>query len=153
MKRNMILEQMALLQEEIERLFERLFGYRPHDAEAEDIILFPETDVYETEDHVVLLFEIPGVKVEKLRVYTTGNTVIVEGFKTNEKLDPSANFRYLRAERHFGRFRRVVEVPTPCNMRDAKAILKNGVLKVKLQKIQERRRPVYNIPIISEESE
>lgn len=139
-----------MLQEELEKIFERFFGTGTEHPGGESVFLFPESDMYETENSLVITFEIPGVDAKSVKVFTTEQSVIVEGVKRNDEL-PEEERRFLRAERNFGRFRRVIEIPVACNMRDARATLKNGVLKVELNKIKEQRKKIYQIPVKEEE--
>lgn len=134
-------------------------------ADAE--VFAPPMDLYEKEDSVVVEIELPGVKKEQIEIYVSRSQVIVEGPKRDQDLDsgqaprdeaesargregtsPGAGrFSYLRIERKFGRFKREIELPMPCNTRDGEAEYKEGVLKIEFKKIKDRRGQRHRIPV------
>jgi HSP20 family protein len=92
----------------------------------------PRVDVYEKPREIIVEAEIPGV-VQGDRIITVQSSrVEIRGMKKEHI--PSAKIRYLRLEREFGSFRRLVGLPATVLPDRAKAFLGNGVLTVRLLK-------------------
>ena len=70
------------------------------------------------------------------------------------KLVPPApsNARFHLAERTYGRFARAVRISGAFDARRAKAILQNGLLRVVLPRIEDRRGQLVHINIESSET-
>lgn len=79
----------------------------------------PLVDVFESEDEVTVVAEMPGVEKDKIdvKVSDDGKTLIINA--SNEKR----------------RYYKEVELPVKVDPSSAKAIYKNGVLEVKLKKL------------------
>jgi len=65
------LREMALIREEIDRLFDSFFGKRPKLMGAEESEWTPVVDVEETPDEFVVIAEIPGVRKEDVNILVT----------------------------------------------------------------------------------
>lgn len=105
----------------------------PHEA-----VWRPPTDVYETDDHVVVLVEIAGLTPDDYEVLLSGRTLIITG----ERRDPSEKLAYQQMEIRHGRFRAQVHLPWALESSGYLATYENGFLKVTLLKAQVRRVPV-----------
>ncbi|MBN2206286.1 MAG: Hsp20/alpha crystallin family protein [Candidatus Aminicenantes bacterium] len=92
----------------------------------------PGLDVSVTEAEVVVSGELPGVEAEDVEVVVTGNRLELRGVKRETDLPPGA--RFLRLEREFGRFRRIVLLPASVDPERASGTLENGVLTIRLPK-------------------
>jgi len=130
------------LRSEMNRLIDRFFGESSLGSWRNDFAFNPTVDVEETEDHVVVTAEVPGVDPNKLDVSVCGRMLTVSGEKaeTSEKKTSDSYF----SERRFGSFKRVVQLPSDVTD-DMTAEHKNGVLKIKLKKAQ--TTPTRKIPI------
>jgi HSP20 family protein len=93
----------------------------------------PGIDVSATEAEVVVVSELPGVEAEDVEVIVAGNRLELRGLKRETALPDGA--RFLRLEREFGRFRRIVVLPAAVDPERASGTLENGVLTVRLPKI------------------
>lgn len=69
----------------------------------------PATDVYETEDAVVVRVEIPGMKEEDFSISLTGKVLTVRG----NRPDILERRAYHQMEIFFGEFSTEVELPVP----------------------------------------
>lgn len=127
------------LREAMDRLFEESF-LRPGFLGGNDSAsaLMP-LDMYETQDDVVVKAAIPGVKPEDIEVTVTGDLLTIKGeFKSeNEQRDEKRN--YHRQERRFGSFSRQVALPSRVNADACQADFENGVLTLKLPKVEEAK--------------
>jgi len=92
----------------------------------------PRVDVYEKPREIVVEAEIPGVTPSDIIITVQSSRVEVRGMK--KETVPSQKIRYLRLEREFGSFRRLVGLPATVLPDRAKAFLQNGVLTLRLVK-------------------
>jgi HSP20 family protein len=92
----------------------------------------PRVDVYEKPTEIIVEAEIPGVSPADIIITVQSSRVEVKGMK--REAAASAKIRYLRLEREFGGFRRLVALPATVAPDKAKAFLENGVLTLRLKK-------------------
>lgn len=95
----------------------------------------PPTDIFETEDSVLVLMECPGMEEEDVEVTFDGDKLVITGEK-KRKPDESGVCCYC-IERGFGRFRRAFELSVPIDPEGITASYKRGILRVTLPRKQE----------------
>lgn len=110
--------------------------------------MFPATDIYETNDAVHLVVNLPGITAESLDLNVTGQILHIRGSVQKEPQDQSGAARL--SERHTGAFERAFTLPCAVNAPSAQASLAHGVLRVRLPKVA--NEVGYNIPISKDES-
>lgn len=96
-------------------------------------------DVYETESEVIASIDIPGLeKKEDVHIDIDNNLLSVSGAinRVNEVKEEQLH----RQERFYGRFQRSISLPTQVSTEGIKATYKNGVLEVRMPKIQSENR-------------
>lgn len=98
----------------------------------------PPTDVYETDNHVVVVVEIAGLSPGDYEVLLRGRTLIITG----ERRDPVEKLVYQQMEIRHGRFRAQVHLPWALESGGYEAVYENGFLKISLPKARVRRVPV-----------
>ncbi len=99
-------------------------------------------DVCEGPRAFLVSLEVPGVSREALSLYVVGSSLIVEGRKHEERIRKGSSggrVAFDCAERVYGDFRRVVELPGAADTSRVEAHLCDGILSVVLPKISERR--------------
>lgn len=102
-------------------------------------------DVYVHADVVEVLAELPGVGAAHVEVSATGKHLSIEGHRPARPRSPG---RTLCLESAVGRFRRSVELPVPADTRRAEAMLKAGVLRIVVPRIEDRRGSAQAIPVV-----
>jgi HSP20 family protein len=123
---------------EVRRLFEDLAKRRPDRRHMVSGECLPLLDVFETERTIELVLDVPGVIADGIRIMVKSGVVLVVGEK--DRPEPSrgpASFHLV--ERDFGRFARAIRVHAAVDTSQSRARLKDGELRIILQKIQERR--------------
>jgi HSP20 family protein len=123
---------------EVRRLFDELGKRRPERRHMVSGECMPLQDVFETERTIEIVLDVPGVPPESCRILIKSGVVLVVGEK--ERPDPSrgpASFHLV--ERDFGRFARAVRIHAAIDATNARARLKDGELRIILQKIPDRR--------------
>ena len=91
----------------------------------------PDVDIYETDDSLVLLADIPGVKAEQLTVRLEKNVLTIHG-----RVDPIdvGERNLIHAEYETGDYYRVFSLSDEIDQDRIDATLKNGVLTLRLPK-------------------
>lgn len=131
----------------IESSLRLVSGNRPAHPAAEETE-FPAIDVYQSGDELVVEAELPGVDVADIGVSAGENLIVIEGLKREEPGPGRVNF--LCMERSFGAFRRVVITGAAVDLMRATAVCRDGVLQVRVPKVDEKRGRVRTIPVTPE---
>lgn len=101
----------------------------------------PAADVRETDDGVIVDFELPGCHPDRLTLTLTENVLLLQG----EYADPGEpGAAFLRVERPRGRFSRAIVLPGELAS-PPEATLARGVLTVRLHKTA--RPPRHRVPV------
>lgn len=94
-------------------------------------------DVFQTEDEVVIQSTIAGVSDKDLDISVTNDMVTIKGTRMPEqKIRPSD---YYYQELYWGAFSRSIILPVDVDADSAKASMKNGILTVRLPKLDKVR--------------
>jgi HSP20 family protein len=140
---------LALLQREVNQLFERLADVdrsaRPPEGD-----WVPNVDIYECRGKLHVVAEVPGVPPDSLRVVFRDGHLLIAGERREPK--PAGTSGFLCVERPQGRFTRVVLVDMPVDVREAEARLEGGVLTVALPRLKDRRGRETVIPVKREDA-
>jgi HSP20 family protein len=108
-------------------------------------ILRPSMDIYETEKEVVAEIEAPGVDPKKIKVSIEDNLLTVEGGE--EKKEEEKKKGYYRKEIRKGYFKRVATLPVEVVSKKAKAVYRDGILKVTIPKAKPVKKKPEEIKI------
>ena len=119
--------------ERIRREFDRLLEELVPREEGERVFA-PVVDVYETDQELVVKAELPGVKKENVEVSIRDNALYIRGEKKEDREEKTK--AYHRVERVYGRFERVLPLPTDVKVESAKAEFKDGVLEIRIPKAE-----------------
>ena len=106
----------------------------------------PRLDLYETEKDVVIEVDLPGIDPQGVSLKVLNNQLTLEG-KRGERGEKPEMGHYLRMERCFEDFRRILLLPCAADPEQAQAAYEMGVLVLRLPKIVDRRRKAIKIEI------
>ncbi len=121
------------LQEKMHRLL--LDAFRHSDEKDESAGAWsPPMDVYETQEAIIIVAELPGIASDDLDIRIGGGSIILQGERSFGKSLKEEN--YLRIERHYGKFSRSMAIPPTINVDEVQAVYRNGVLEIKLPKTE-----------------
>jgi len=95
----------------------------------------PPTDVYETEESVIVKVEIAGMSEQDFAVSLSNRTLTVSGVRR----DPDCKLSYQQLEIPYGRFSTEVFLPYSVERNEIGATYENGFLTVTLPKLKPRR--------------
>jgi HSP20 family protein len=91
----------------------------------------PPTDVYESDDHIIIKVEIAGMVQENFEITYYKNILSISGCRTDEN---SAKKSFHQLEIGYGEFLSTIEINLPIQVEQAEALYKNGFLILKLPK-------------------
>jgi HSP20 family protein len=130
---------------EMNRLFDSFFG-RPATVAAGERVWAPLADMYETKDDLFVTFELPGIREKEVSVSITGDVLTVKGERKLER--DLKDEGYHRLERVYGPFERVVPLPMPVQADKVKATYRDGMLEIRLPKVEEVKPKEIKIDIV-----
>ena len=97
----------------------------------------PQIDVYETDDALEVVTDLPGVSPKSVHIVAKGDALLIAGEKTPRRTGSDPTFHLV--ERGYGRFARVVRLGRPCNPSGARATFAHGELRISIPKVDDRR--------------
>jgi HSP20 family protein len=97
----------------------------------------PAVNVVETNEDFRILAELPGVEKNAVKLSIEDGVLMISGYRQQEQEDKGT--RYHRTERSYGRFERGFTVPDIVDEQKLEAELKNGILTIRLPKLEKAR--------------
>lgn len=97
----------------------------------------PPVDIVEQGEEIVLLADLPGLRIEDIDVSVENRTLTLTGER--KPVADLQNATLFRAERPLGRFTRTFALPATVNVTGITAEFKDGILFVRLPKAAEAR--------------
>ena len=137
-------KNMATLQDRINRLFDDAFPRSAGgDEDLSSSAWHPLVDIFETDQGVSILVDLPGVNKEDVSVEIKENVLTIRGERKPDQT--VADDRYFRRERAFGAFQRSFATHTIISPGDISATFKNGVLKITVPKPKEVKQKQVSV--------
>jgi HSP20 family protein len=128
----------------------RLFAALQEATVAEDPLASgawaPPVDLCEATEALYLRVELPGLNAAQIQIGLTNTQLRIWGEKKRSAAEHPIT-SHLCSERSYGRFSRVVPLRWPFSVRDATAELKNGLLLIRLPKIEDRRGAEFKLTV------
>jgi HSP20 family protein len=106
----------------------------------------PNVDVLESPDEIRIVVEVPGLAAEDLSADARGNQLRIRGLKRADHRSGD-RAKFLCMERFFGDFEKVVTLPNAVNVKQARAVLSDGLLMIRIPRVTSDRRRVIDIQI------
>jgi HSP20 family protein len=123
--------ELDSLQSDMNRLFDRFFDTRGNGSSAARRWI-PAMDLAETEDHLVLRGDLPGLTEDDIDIEIKDGVLTVSGERKAENEEKSEG--YYRVERAFGSFSRSLTLPQGVEADKVEAKFDKGVLEVRIPK-------------------
>lgn len=95
-------------------------------------------DMYQTPSEIIVKTMVAGVKQEDLDISITRDMVVIRG-RRDESHDTAGN-DYFHKELYWGTFSRTIILPQEVDVDESEAINKNGLLVIKMPKIDKHRQ-------------
>lgn len=94
-------------------------------------VFVPRADIYETQDHVVLLVDMPGVAPDAVDITLEKRTLAIRGYAKDQQ---HQNYRQVYGEYGAGDYERVFTLSEDIDRDRIEASQKNGLLRLVLPK-------------------
>jgi HSP20 family protein len=136
--------EIDTLQRQMNRLFE---DFAPSSSRWDNggLSISPAAELNETADAIHLKLEVPGMNANDLNVEVTSDAVSISGERRSEH--QSEKNGVTRSEFRYGKFQRVIPLPSRVQNTDAKADYKDGILTLTLPKLEEEKNKVVKVNI------
>ena len=139
------INDLMSLQDQMNRLFTEASQRRANDAtvgdEVETADWYPAADVYERDGSYVVSLDVPGIDRAKLDISVSDDRLTIKGWRD------AASDNNHREECPKGKFLRTFSVPSAVDQKKINAEYQDGVLRIVLPKVQERKAQRVEIKI------
>ncbi len=102
-------------------------------------------DVYQTPEEIVVQSAVAGVEPEDLEINITNESVTIKGKR--EKKEKIEESDYIYQECFWGKFSRSIILPQEVDPEKSTATLKNGILTIKMPKLNRQKAKKLRIKI------
>lgn len=106
-------------------------------------VMKPLADVKETDDEVVVAVDLPGMDKGDVEISVAEDLLEIKAERKEEKEEKGEEF--YRKERSFSRYERSLKLPAGVKAEEARASLQDGVLTVRLPKVEVTTRKKVKI--------
>ena len=133
--RDPMLDLLYQLERRMGRVFTEpfhVFDWTPVESAAG--VWTPLVDIFEENEIIRLVAEIPGVKPEDVKISVEGNLLTIKG--TKEQVAEDRAEKVHRYERAYGAFERTFTLPATVAPEKIKATYAEGVLTIALPKVE-----------------
>ncbi len=107
-------------------------------------------DIHETDQHIMLSFDVPGIREEDFKLSVDGDTLAITGERKREESSDQDGVRYYG--RQFGKFHRSFTLPESVDKTKIETDYRDGVLRVLLPKIEQKKPDVFDLKVKSKNS-
>lgn len=126
------IDEMSRIQDEMERTYGDGAGRTGFWPRA-----FPALNMWEDNDNLYVETELPGLELEDIEVFASDEShLTLQGERKQPRAEQEVQHRQ---ERGFGRFSRILELPTSVKASETSAEYKAGVLRITLPKKEEAK--------------
>lgn len=135
--------EIDTLQQEMNRLFDTISPVA--NGGTDGISFVPPVELEEDGEAVHLKMEIPGLDAKDLDVQVTADSVAITGERRYEKKTEEKGVT--RSEFRYGKFQRVIPMPTRIQNAETKADYRDGILHLTLPKAEEEKNKVFKVTL------
>jgi len=129
--------------DEVNRAFSDAFGRRFFSDEPGTVVWQPPLDIEEQPDRYVVRVELPGMKLEDIKITLEDGQLVIRGQKV--RTEERKGTTYHRLERVYGTFERTFHLTHAVKSDTIEATYRDGVLELNLPKAEEAK--AREIPI------
>ena len=137
-------EETEHLQRSMNRLFETL-STNNGQGKVDRHAFVPAAELQETSEAIHLSLEAPGMKAEDMDIQVTADTVSISGERKEETVSEDKGMK--RTEFRYGRFQRIIPLPTRVQNTNVHADYKDGILKLVLPKAEEEKNKIVKVTL------
>ncbi|MEA3442853.1 MAG: Hsp20/alpha crystallin family protein [Chloroflexota bacterium] len=125
------------IQREMEWLMEEVVSRKPPAVRFSPRTWQPSIDVYETENAVVVLVELAGIKEDEVEVFVENNMLTIRGERRDIK--QGIKRTYSQMEILWGSFERGIALPVNVDIEQVEAFYEGGFLEITMSKQKNKR--------------
>ena len=130
-------KEIARLRDRMNRLLSDSSREMKHPESLNEVEWVPPLDILEDKDDVIVKVDIPGMKPDEIDLSISGDVLHIRGERKREMEREDENYHTI--ERGYGKFNRQIPLPTSVNTDGIKASYKDGVLIVRLPKLEKSK--------------
>ncbi len=143
-------QEMNSLQRQLNRLFDDALTPDNWDNFG-NLSKVPAAELTETDDALHLKLEVPGMEAKDLDIQVMADRVAISGERKSEtKSEADGN---IRSEFRYGKFQRLIPLPSRIQNANVTADYKDGILNLTLPKLEEEINKVVKVNLESETAE
>ncbi len=132
------INDVNMMQREMGRLIEHFAGAKPPMVRFSPTVWEPAIDLYETDDELLVIVELAGVREHELQITVDRNIFVIQG-ERKKILSGSRTGVYHQMEIASGPFARSITLPEPVDAENARASYEDGLVTVILPKVRKER--------------
>jgi HSP20 family protein len=132
-----ILKDVKRIQEEMDLLFDHFYKIRHSPLLTSKRLWRPPTDVFETENEVVILMELAGMKQKDFSIALQDNILTIKGDRKERSWPEKMTYRNM--EINYGMFERNIYLPEDINPKEVSANYQDGYLVIKILKKKRKK--------------
>ena len=129
--------------ETIRQELDKAFDQRAATRDNSEATWMPAVELVDAGDNFVLKAQLPGIDPKDVDVQVTREAISISGERRYENTDEKSG--YVRSEFRYGKFHRVLPLPTHIQNDSVQAEYKEGILTLTLPKVTEARNKVVKI--------
>ena len=118
-------EKLLLFQDKMDKIIETI------DLEYQSCYLMLPSDIVEYESYILIKLDAPGIKKDQINIAIEGKLLIIEATKVK---DYFSKCEYIIAERRFGKFKNIIEIPEVFDIHSIEYQIGEGVITIKIRK-------------------
>ena len=142
-RKNTLLEDIEQMEAEMDRLFDEAIPPRRWLPLRHIKTWRPPTDVYETDDRVVVKVEIAGMEEGEFTISLSDRNLTIAGVRSDPLAEAEGvTLSYQQMEIRYGEFKTAVYLPWAIVENEIEATYEDGFLRVVLPKAKAQRVPV-----------
>jgi HSP20 family protein len=134
--------ELRRLRKEMDKLFDKFFShqkinYKPVEKEHFKVFREPLSDLKETDTELIASIELPGIDKKDIQLIVRENRLEVKVEKRAELKIKKKN--YLREERSYKGFHRIIGLPVKVIPEDVESKYENGILEIRMPKAEKKK--------------
>lgn len=139
------IREIENLQREMNQLFDTLSPTLSNQSTnpRNGVPFIPSVEISEAPDTIRLRVEVPGMEAKDLDVQVTAEAVAISGERKAEMRREEDGM--VRSEFRYGKFQRVIPLPTRIQNDQVEADYKDGVLSLRLPKVDTEKNKIVKI--------
>ncbi|MDZ7374152.1 MAG: Hsp20/alpha crystallin family protein [candidate division KSB1 bacterium] len=108
----------------------------------------PNTDIFETDEEVVIRMEAAGLDKNRLHVTLQGDRLIVRGYRPESH--PCTPVTYQQMEISYGPFEKIFVLPDEVRNNPIRAVYRNGMLEIHVAKENPEKKGPFEVELETE---